>query len=42
VIEAPREVLRSSTTDLREMKRSKMNSFCCGGGGANVWYQVPE
>ncbi|MBI3116715.1 MAG: 4Fe-4S dicluster domain-containing protein [Thaumarchaeota archaeon] len=42
VIEPPREVLRSSTVDLREMKRSKMNSFCCGGGGANVWYQVPE
>ena len=19
-----------------------MKSFCCGGGGANVWYEVPE
>jgi len=24
------------------MRRSGLNSFCCGGGGANVWYQVPE
>jgi Fe-S oxidoreductase len=28
--------------ELTEMERSKMNSFCCGGGGANVWYEVPE
>ncbi len=40
--EAPRKVLASQGVELVEMKRSKMNSFCCGGGGANVWYQVPE
>jgi len=25
-----------------EMDRNRAKSFCCGGGGANVWYQVPE
>ena len=25
-----------------EMGRNRMKSFCCGGGGANVWYEVPE
>jgi len=43
VLDAPREVLGSAEgLELREMKRNKTNSFCCGGGGANVWYQVPE
>jgi len=43
VVEAPREVLKSTTgLELLEMERNRMNSFCCGGGGANVWYQVPE
>lgn len=22
--------------------RSKDHSFCCGGGGANFWYKVPQ
>jgi Fe-S oxidoreductase len=43
VIEEPREVLGSmGGIKLEEMKRTKMSSFCCGGGGANVWYEVPE
>jgi Fe-S oxidoreductase len=43
VFEDPRQVLRSTTgLELIEMKRSRGNSFCCGGGGANVWYEVPE
>ncbi|MDA4114051.1 MAG: heterodisulfide reductase-related iron-sulfur binding cluster [Thaumarchaeota archaeon] len=43
VFEEPREVLGSQEgLQLVEMKRSRANSFCCGGGGANVWYQVPE
>jgi Fe-S oxidoreductase/nitrate reductase gamma subunit len=40
--DAPRNVLASQGVEVVEMKRNKMNSFCCGGGGANVWYQVPE
>ena len=43
VIEEPRQALRSlQGLDLREMRRTKEASFCCGGGGANVWYEVQE
>lgn len=43
VIEEPREALESlQGMDLREMSRTKEASFCCGGGGANVWYEVQE
>jgi Fe-S oxidoreductase/nitrate reductase gamma subunit len=43
VIDEPREALgRLEGLELVEMKRTKMASFCCGGGGANVWYEVPE
>ena len=43
VLDAPREVLKSAAgLELLEMRRTGLNSFCCGGGGANVWYQVPE
>jgi Fe-S oxidoreductase len=43
VIEEPRQALQSvKGLELREMKRTKELSFCCGGGGANVWYEVPE
>jgi Fe-S oxidoreductase len=43
VFEEPREVLGSMAgVKLEEMKRSKMSSFCCGGGGSNVWYEVQE
>jgi len=43
VFDEPRDVLSSiSGIKLEEMERSKMNSFCCGGGGANVWYEVQE
>jgi Fe-S oxidoreductase/nitrate reductase gamma subunit len=42
IFEEPREALKSLGVDLKEMKRSRTSSFCCGGGGANVWYSVPE
>jgi len=43
IYDAPRQALDSiKGVELAEMKRSKVNGFCCGGGGANVWYEVPE
>lgn len=43
VYDAPREVIGAARgIELVEMPRSREKSFCCGGGGANVWYQVPE
>jgi Fe-S oxidoreductase/nitrate reductase gamma subunit len=43
VFEDPRQVLQSTKgLELIEMKKSRGASFCCGGGGANVWYEVPE
>jgi Fe-S oxidoreductase len=43
VYDAPREAIEAAKGfELVEMPRSREKSFCCGGGGANVWYQVPE
>jgi len=43
VFEDPRQVLQSTKgLELIEMNRNRADSFCCGGGGANVWYEVPE
>jgi len=43
IFEAPREVMSSlGAIKLSEMKRSRENSFCCGAGGANVWYKVEQ
>ncbi len=43
IVEEPRQALASvKGLELREMARTKDKSFCCGGGGANVWYEVPE
>jgi Fe-S oxidoreductase len=35
--EAPRRALAEVGLTLLEMERYKINSFCCGGGGAQVW-----
>jgi len=41
VVQPQRELL-SLIGELREVRRSGRNTFCCGGGGANYWYDVPE
>jgi Fe-S oxidoreductase len=40
--EAPRNVINSVLKDgkLIEMDRNRVNSFCCGAGGGNMWYDI--
>jgi Fe-S oxidoreductase/nitrate reductase gamma subunit len=41
--DAPREILKSIPgVSLTEMKESKDKSLCCGMGGGNMWYELPE
>ncbi|NIO36213.1 succinate dehydrogenase iron-sulfur subunit [Candidatus Bathyarchaeota archaeon] len=45
VFDAPREILQSiKDLELVEMKRTRENSFCCGGGAGRVWTEeaTPE
>jgi len=42
VFDEPREILRASVADLREMGRRKEKTFCCGAGGSNYWFKVPQ
>ncbi|MDE1852922.1 MAG: (Fe-S)-binding protein [Thaumarchaeota archaeon] len=42
VFEEPREILNASVEEVREMGRSKEKTFCCGAGGSNYWYKVPQ
>ena len=36
----PRELLKNADVDLVEMARSGENSFCCGGGGGQMWLET--
>jgi len=43
--DAPRNVLESVMSDdakLVEMPRNKEQSFCCGAGGGNMWYDIDK
>lgn len=42
IFEEPRKILKSANVDLREMHRCKEKTFCCGAGGSNYWYKVPQ
>jgi Fe-S oxidoreductase len=42
VFDEPREALRASVSELREMDRRKKKTFCCGAGGSNYWFKVPQ
>ena len=37
VVDAPREVLRSTDAFVLEMPRHGKQSFCCGAGGGQMW-----
>lgn len=41
VVKPQREVV-SALGDLVEVDKHGKNTFCCGAGGANYWYDVPE
>lgn len=40
--DAPRDVIQSILKDgnLVEMEQTKDESFCCGAGGGNMWYEI--
>jgi len=42
VFDEPREALAAVKSDIREMHRNKEKTFCCGAGGSNYWYKVPQ
>ncbi|MDG6945457.1 MAG: (Fe-S)-binding protein [Nitrososphaerota archaeon] len=42
VFDQPRAMLKASVDDLREMGRRKEKTFCCGAGGSNYWFKVPQ
>jgi Fe-S oxidoreductase len=40
---APRAILKSiQGIEIKEMERSKDKALCCGMGGGNMWYELPE
>jgi len=40
---APRSILEAIPgIELKEMERSKDKALCCGMGGGNMWYELPE
>lgn len=42
IVNEPRKILRISVENYREARRSGYRTFCCGAGGSNYWYDVPE
>jgi len=43
IFDSPREIVSSlGPVTLKEMPRSREDSFCCGAGGANFWYKVEQ
>ncbi len=40
IYKQPRELLKNADVNLVEMARTGENSFCCGGGGGQMWLEV--
>ena len=42
--DAPRKIIESviKNGNIVEMERTKENSFCCGAGGGNMWYDIED
>ncbi|WP_243669089.1 (Fe-S)-binding protein [Vulcanisaeta sp. JCM 16161] len=41
-ITKPQRVIVNKIGNLKEAKKHGAQTFCCGAGGANYWYDVPE
>jgi Fe-S oxidoreductase/nitrate reductase gamma subunit len=39
---APREILKAAGAQITEMDENKDKAMCCGMGGGNMWYELPE
>ena len=42
IFDEPRKVLSFTRNEVKEMHRHKDKTFCCGAGGSNYWYKVPQ
>ncbi|HEY6283548.1 MAG TPA: (Fe-S)-binding protein [Nitrososphaerales archaeon] len=42
IFDEPRRALDASVAEVREMGRKKEKTFCCGAGGSNYWFKVPQ
>jgi Fe-S oxidoreductase len=42
IYEAPRATLRSAGVNVLELPRSRDHGLCCGGGGANAWFELED
>ncbi len=42
IFDEPRDALEAVGAELREMGRKKEKTFCCGAGGSNYWFKVPQ
>jgi Fe-S oxidoreductase len=40
IYEEPRRIIEKFAENFEEMKRIKTNTFCCGAGGAQLFYQI--
>ena len=40
VYNEPRQLLKQAKVDTTELARSRENSFCCGGGGGQMWLET--